>query len=72
MLDQNSGKVEQTLASYNAGPNRVAEWMTWNTYREPAEFVESIPISETRNYVQLIVRDAAIYRALYQSPAGPK
>jgi soluble lytic murein transglycosylase len=66
MLDQNSGKVEQTLASYNAGPNRVAEWMTWNTYREPAEFVESIPFTETRDYVQAVLRNADIYRRLYQ------
>ncbi|SPF56787.1 hypothetical protein SBA4_930006 [Candidatus Sulfopaludibacter sp. SbA4] len=45
MLDHNSGRVEETLAAYNAGPNRVAEWLTWNTYREPAEFVESIPFT---------------------------
>ncbi len=66
MLDHNSGKVEQTLASYNAGPNRVAEWLTWNTYREPAEFVESIPFTETRDYVQAVLRNADIYRRLYQ------
>ena len=66
MLDSNSGKVEQTLASYNAGPNRVAEWLTWNTYREPAEFVESIPFTETRDYVQAVIRNADIYRRLYR------
>jgi len=66
MLDHNSGKVEQTLACYNAGPNRVAEWLTWNTYREPAEFVESIPFTETRDYVQAVMRNADIYRRLYQ------
>jgi len=66
MLDHNSGQVEQTLASYNAGPNRVAEWLTWNTYREPAEFVESIPFTETRDYVQAVIRNADIYRRLYR------
>lgn len=66
MLDQNSGKVEQTLAAYNAGPGRVAEWLSWNTYREPAEFVESIPFTETRDYVQAVLRNADIYRRLYQ------
>jgi soluble lytic murein transglycosylase len=66
MLDHNSGKVEQTLASYNAGPARVAEWLNWNTYREPAEFVESIPFTETRDYVQAVLRNADIYRRLYQ------
>jgi len=66
MLDQNSGKVEPTLAGYNAGPARAAEWLTWNSYREPAEFVESIPFTETREYVQAVLRNAEIYRRLYQ------
>jgi len=66
MLDHNSGRVEETLAAYNAGPNRVAEWLTWNTYREPAEFVESIPFTETRDYVQAVLRNADIYRRLYR------
>jgi soluble lytic murein transglycosylase len=66
MLDHNGGKVEQTLAAYNAGPNRTAEWLGWNQYREPAEFVESIPFTETRDYVQAVMRNADIYRRLYQ------
>ena len=67
MLEQNGGKLEQTLAAYNAGPNRVAEWIAWNTYREPAEFVESIPFTETRDYVQAVLRNADLYRRLYGS-----
>jgi len=66
MLDQNGGNLEQTLAAYNAGPNRVAEWLTWNIYREPAEFVESIPYAETREYVQAVLRNAEMYRRLYR------
>ncbi len=66
MLDHNSGQLEQTLASYNAGPARAAEWIGWNHYREPAEFVESIPFTETRDYVQAVIRNAGIYRRLYQ------
>ena len=66
MLDQNGGNLEQTLAAYNAGPTRAAEWLAWNTYREPAEFVESIPFTETRDYVQAVLRNADIYRRLYQ------
>lgn len=66
MLDAQGGKVEQTLAAYNAGPNRVVEWMAWGTYREPAEFVESIPFTETRDYVQAVLRNAEMYRRLYQ------
>ena len=66
MLDQHGGRVEETLASYNAGPNRAAEWLNWNHYREPAEFVESIPYTETRDYVQAVLRNADIYRRLYR------
>ncbi len=66
MLDQHGGQLEQTLASYNAGPARVSEWSTWANYREPAEFVESIPYTETRDYVQAVLRNADVYRRLYR------
>lgn len=66
MLEQYGGSLEQTLAAYNAGPNRVADWLTWRTYREPAEFVESIPFTETREYVQAVLRNADVYRRLYR------
>jgi len=64
-LDKNGGKLEPTLAAYNAGPERAAEWLAWNTYREPAEFVESIPYTETREYIQAVLRNADVYRRLY-------
>jgi soluble lytic murein transglycosylase len=66
MLDSNGGQWEQTLAAYNAGPNRVTEWLTWYKYREPAEFVEAIPFTETRDYVQAVLRNADLYRRLYR------
>jgi soluble lytic murein transglycosylase len=66
MLGQHAGNLEQTLAAYNAGPNRAAAWIMWRTYREPAEFVESIPYTETRDYVQAVLRNADIYRRLYK------
>jgi soluble lytic murein transglycosylase len=69
VYDQNAGKWEQTLAAYNAGGSRVSSWMTWATYREPAEFVETIPFSETRNYVFAVLRNAKIYRKLYAAGA---
>jgi soluble lytic murein transglycosylase len=65
MLDDNSNNIEQTLAAYNAGPARAFEWSSWGQYREPAEFVESIPFTETRDYVQAVLRNADTYRRLY-------
>ncbi len=69
LLDQWGGNWEQTLASYNAGKSRVNEWLTWNQYQEPAEFVESIPFTETREYVEAVLRNATVYRQLYASKA---
>jgi soluble lytic murein transglycosylase len=66
MLDRNNGSLVQTLAAYNAGPARVAAWVGWRAYREPAEFVESIPFMETRDYVQAVLRNTAMYRRLYK------
>ena len=66
MLDAQGGNVEQMLAAYNAGPQHVVEWLAWSTYREPAEFVESIPFTETRDYVQAVLRNAEMYRRLYR------
>jgi soluble lytic murein transglycosylase len=64
-LRKQFGSVEEVLAAYNAGEDRVTEWTAGQTYREPAEFVDSIPFSETRDYVEIVARNAAIYRRLY-------
>jgi soluble lytic murein transglycosylase len=57
--------VEAALAAYNAGEDRVAAWQSGQQYGELPEFVESIPFTETREYVQIVLRNAAIYRELY-------
>ena len=65
LSDQLEGKWEAALASYNAGKSHVTTWMAAANYREPAEFVESIPFNETRQYVQSVLRNAEVYRKLY-------
>jgi soluble lytic murein transglycosylase len=66
------GTVEYALAAYNAGSDRVEDWRDTGHFRDIAEFVESIPFVQTRDYVQSIVRNAAIYRRLYGTgAAGP-
>jgi soluble lytic murein transglycosylase len=62
------GSFEYALAAYNAGTDRVQDWMGQGKYRDPQEFVESIPFTETREYVQNILRNASVYRQLYGTP----
>jgi soluble lytic murein transglycosylase len=56
---------EAALAAYNAGEDRVQQWTAGQNYLEPAEFVESIPFTETREYVQIVIRNAEVYRQVY-------
>ena len=70
VYDGNSGRWELALAAYNAGATRVERWLDWGNYREPAEFIETIPFSETRTYVLAVLRNAEMYRRLY-GPDGP-
>lgn len=68
LLDDLEGTPQYALAAYNAGPHRVAEWRGNGQYRDVDEFVESIPFTETREYVQAVLRNAAVYRRLYGTP----
>jgi len=67
MVDQFGG-FEYALAAYNAGDYRVRDWQANGKYRDVQEFVESIPFTETREYVQAIMRNASVYRQLYGTP----
>jgi soluble lytic murein transglycosylase len=62
------GAFEYALAAYNAGADRVQDWLGTGNYRDPQEFVESIPFTETREYVEAILRNANVYRQLYGTP----
>jgi soluble lytic murein transglycosylase len=68
MIDHFGGQVEYALAAYNAGADRVEDWRASGNYRDIDEFVESIPFTETRDYVQAIVRNAEVYKKVYGTP----
>lgn len=68
LLERFEGHLEYALAAYNAGPDRVTEWLARGPYRDRHEFVEAIPFTETREYVQAVLRNAEMYRRLYGQP----
>ena len=65
VADSLEGRWEAALAAYNAGLSRAKTWSTWGEFREAAEFVETVPFTQTREYIQIVLRNADIYRQLY-------
>ncbi len=66
-----TGAPEYALAAYNAGEDRIELWKSERAYEEVPELVESIPFSETRDYVQIVLRNAALYRMIYAPATNP-
>jgi soluble lytic murein transglycosylase len=64
MLDQLGNVPEYALAAYNAGESRVVDWQSAGPYQGMDEFVESIPFTQTREYVQAILRNVETYKAI--------
>lgn len=59
------GGAHFALASYNAGENRIARWISERPGFQQDEFVDDIPYPETQNYVKRILGTAEDYRRLY-------
>lgn len=60
------GRIEYAAAAYNAGPSRAQRWIAERGSQDIEDWIESIPFSETRGYVQGVLRYAANYRRLYK------
>ena len=56
LLEQFSGNLVYTIASYNAGPLAVGNWIAQYRGQGQDEFVELIPYQETRQYVKRVLR----------------
>lgn len=66
-LSDFGGSMVLAAASYNAGPGNVNKWLdTYGDPRspttDPIDWIESIPFSETRNYVQRVLDNMEVYR----------
>lgn len=64
MLDK-YGKIEYAAAAYNGGPGRVSKWLTTLPTSNIEDWVESIPITETRLYVFGVIRNSQQYKRIY-------
>ena len=71
MLDKFGGVQEYALAAYNAGDSRVVDWQSAGPYSGIDEFVESIPFTQTREYVEAILRNEETYKAIDEFAGSP-
>lgn len=67
LIDDFGGSYALAIAAYNAGPGRVQQWL--KQYGDPrggqidmVDWIEMIPVDETRNYVQRVLENLQIYR----------
>jgi soluble lytic murein transglycosylase len=62
------GSYILAFVAYNAGPGRAKQWIEQygdprNPKVDPIDWIERIPISETRNYVERVLENMQVYRA---------
>jgi soluble lytic murein transglycosylase len=67
MLTRFDNCLPLAAAAYNAGPNRVAQWLGDNGDPlsgpiDMVDWIELIPVAETRNYVQRVAENVVMYR----------
>ncbi|HEY3447932.1 MAG TPA: transglycosylase SLT domain-containing protein [Myxococcales bacterium] len=70
LIKQFKGNVALSLASYNAGAGAVGRWVAAAGPRDLDEFIEEIPVTETRNYVKRVLKSYASYQYVYGRAAN--
>lgn len=74
MMDYYGGSYPLAVAAYNAGPGNVNKWLRSNGDPRGGgidwiDWIEKIPLSETRNYVQRVLENAVVYEAMNPAKA---
>jgi len=69
LLERYDGRVEPALAAYNAGATPVRRWLRYPNSGDPVQFVAQVPYPETQGYLRTVIRNRALYRALYPPSA---
>ncbi len=72
LLKRYEGSFILAMAAYNAGGVPVSKWRRRLPASNPLEFIESIPYSETRNYVRLLIRNYLFYHNMLKSRSEEK
>ncbi len=68
--DTVGGDLIRLLAAYNAGPGNLSRWLPSAQHRQdPLLFIESIPITETRAYVQRVLGYSWVYASRLGLPS---
>lgn len=75
MLSYYGGSYPLAIAAYNAGPGNVNKWLRANGDPRTGsvdwiDWLERIPVSETRNYVQRVLENAVVYEAMNPAKAS--
>jgi soluble lytic murein transglycosylase len=66
LLDKYRGRLDESLAAYNAGPNAVARWLPAHPI-DADVWIENIPYTETRSYVQHIVEHIVAFATMREA-----
>lgn len=75
MMDYFGGSYPLAIAAYNAGPGNVNKWLRANGDPRTGavdwiDWIERIPIAETRNYVQRVLENAVVYETMNPDKAS--
>lgn len=72
LIQRFSGNEVAAVAAYNAGPERVTDWLNQHTWDGRLRSISRIPVGETRHFVDRVFYNYTLYKRIYgQTPLWP-